>query len=718
MLPFDGRVVAAQAPAAPYKNGALLTASSGDGLSLSFWSGGGAAAELKIDGTDRLDASWDFASGFFFHEATGTDWIAPGGTVTEENGALVQRATLAGQELEFSARTTPHPDRIELHAEIASLSQDDRAVTLYFALPLLVPDGWWGEDIRRKEALSGARELSNAATFWYDRLGATGYFSVYPLATVYTGGWGISLGAPLDQPRIFRLVYHPLTHQLYLACDVGITPATVNFPNRAWMDLVLYRTRPQDSESGFRAALKGFYERFPSHFERRIPPQQEGIWVAFADLAAVQNGSGQSIEDFNIGIHETGSLGHVAFDDAHGILTLRYISEPASTWLQIEDGNVDPQNYDQVLGYLQHLYDSGTAYQQALAEKTFSSCIFDQSGRYVYEPFTDGPPWCPGSCALFTLSADPDISEPPYTINQATYAWNADAQAAYTGYPGLDGEYLDSFVMWATVPDLRRSHFAAVDEPLAFLTAEPHPLGVPIVFSTIKFARWLRGQLPAGKYLIANAMLIRTPWGADLMDFMGQEIDWVKDTGSGFDIVPESDDLLSYRRSMSYRRPYGFLMNTDFDNMSYQLVERYMRICLFYGIYPGMFSHNASENNYFETPALYQRDRPLFARYIPLIRDINAAGWEPLTQAATGNESVYIERFGGEGRPLYFTLRNTASDAVSFQIQLDRAGLGLAGQVTVRSLLLGSPDLPLGAGEDSFAVSLPAGEVELLRLAP
>ena len=718
VLPFDGRVVASQAPAAPYKAG-LPVAAESDGMSLSLWSEGGAMAEFNLDGAERLDPAWDFASGFFFHEATSTDWIAPGGMVSLDNGALIQRASLPEQGLEFSATTTPRSDRIDFHVEIAGSGQNDRALTIYFALPVVVPDGLFGMDVRRNRPLSGVREISNTDDSGSNLLGATGYFSVYPLATIAADGWGIALGVPLDQSRIFRLIYNPITHQLYLACDVGLTPSTVKFPNRAWVDFVLYRTRPQDAASGFRAALQAFYGLFPAHFQRRIPPEREGIWVAFADLANIQNEAGQSIEDFNVGIHETDSrFRDVAFDDVHGILTLRYLSSPAATHLRIEDGGVDPRNYEQVIGYLQELYDSGTADQRLLAEKTLSSGIFDHSDRYVYEPYYFGPPWCAGPCAIFNLSADPDISEPPYTVNQATYEWNASSMATYTSYPGLDGEFLDSFSVWATVLDLRRSHFAAVDEPLTFQATEPHALGVPTVFSTIKFARWLRGQLPAGKYLIANSMLMGAPWGSDLMDFMGHEVNWVKYSGSGYDVVPESDERLSYNRAMSYQRPYGLLMNTNFNNMSYALVERYMRICLFYGIYPSMFSPNASQNNYFETPALYQRDRPLFKKYIPLIRNINAAGWEPLTLASSDDEDVYLERFGdGTGR-LFFTLRNTAAEARYVSVRLDRVGLGLSGQITVRSLLLGSPDLVLSAGEESFTVSLPAGEVELLQLAP
>ena len=50
------------------------------------------------------------------------------------------------------------------------------------------------------------------------------------------------------------------------------------------------------------------------------------------------------------------------------------------------------------------------------------------------------------------------------------------------------------------------------------------------------------------------------------------------------------------------------------------MTERYMQICLFYGMFPGFFSENAATNCYFANPAWYNRDRQLFSRYMPIIR--------------------------------------------------------------------------------------------------
>jgi hypothetical protein len=106
------------------------------------------------------------------------------------------------------------------------------------------------------------------------------------------------------------------------------------------------------------------------------------------------------------------------------------------------------------------------------------------------------------------------------------------------------------------------------------------------------------------------------------------------------------DAELLYRRALCKGKPYCFLMNTRFEDFSHELVERYMKRALAYGMFPGFFSHNASEGHYFTRPELYNRDRPLFQKYVPLCRRVAEAGWEPITRATSSDQHVYVERFG------------------------------------------------------------------------
>ncbi len=177
---------------------------------------------------------------------------------------------------------------------------------------------------------------------------------------------------------------------------------------------------------------------------------------------------------------------------------------------------------------------------------------------------------------------------------------------------------------------------------------------------------------------------------------------------------------MMYRRALSYQRPYGLLMNTDFSRLTYELVERYFQVALFYAIYPSMFSHNASSDRYWDDPALYERDRPLFRRYIPLIRTLNTAGWQPLTYAAAGDPRVHVERYG-RWPDLYFALRNTQPDGpqpATIALAIDRRAVGIPAYVSSARALLRESEVPVvlpGASQLLLSLPLAPGETELLR---
>ena len=100
-----------------------------------------------------------------------------------------------------------------------------------------------------------------------------------------------------------------------------------------------------------------------------------------------------------------------------------------------------------------------------------------------------------------------------------------------------------------------------------------------------------------------------------------------------------SDAEMLYRRAMCKGKPYCFLMNTRFEEFSHELVEKYMKRCLAYGMFPGFFSAQClGRDTISRGPELYNRDRPLFKRYVPLCKRVAEAGWEPITRARSDDE--------------------------------------------------------------------------------
>ena len=716
VLVFDGVQVATQHPDVPpfgHEATELLT---GDGLGLELSSSGGAVLDVALGGTSVGDPERAYAAGFFVRDVLDQgDFMHVGGQVAcEPPSGEASRCDQSGElpelGLAFSASFEATDDRISVHAVISDTTSMSRALTLYFALPMAARGWSWGQDMRATQVITGVRELAN---FRYrSSVGANGNMSRYPWSAIDGPPGGIALAVPLDSPRVMRLVHNPVTGQLYAAFDLALSPLTTKFPSRAWVDLLLYRLEVESGaydSAGFRAAAQGYYHRFPQFFRRRLPPEDEGLWVAFSDLSPIPD-----IEDFGIRVHELGSLGHIAFDDSKGIYSFRYVVEPWSHWLAINDPEVDPEDYDQVMDYLRRRNDEG----DRRSEATLSSGFFRPDGTFRFESTVK--PWCHGvaGCAVFTVNPDPDIEDPDYPLNKGRYEWSDAERQTHLDYPDLDGEYIDSFSSRSFVLDYRASHFAASDTPLVYDTSPEHRLGVPEIFATTEFARWLTDDVheSLGKLTMANGGLMDMPWGADLFDFMGRETNWLRDSV----FRPDSDQRLMYQRALSNQKPYGLLMNTDFDSFGQDMVERYMRTALFYGVYPSMFSHNAASDRYWDDPTLYERDRPLFKKYVPLIQSVNLAGWQPLTYARTSDERVYVERFGA-WPDLYFTLRNSsAEEAVKLTLIIDVASLDVPGRWVKASTLLAGRELQVSSHGDqvTIEVRLDADSTEVLELQP
>ena len=156
-----------------------------------------------------------------------------------------------------------------------------------------------------------------------------------------------------------------------------------------------------------------------------------------------------------------------------------------------------------------------------------------------------------------------------------------------------------------------------------------------------------------GGLMMANGAPNRLCWLAPWLDVMGTETNW----NPGGKWRPMSDADLLFRRAVCGPKPFCFLMNTHFEQFSHALVEKYMKRCLAYGMFPGFFSHNASQGQYFTRPKLYDRDRPLFKKYVPLCKLVAEAGWQPVTMARSSDPRIYVERFGGK----YLTVFNDSA---------------------------------------------------------
>ena len=522
---------------------------------------------------------------------------------------------------------------------LSDTSGRDRAITLVYAIPVAAAQCQWFDDPRRSEQVAAGREYLNPARF---AVGSNGQLSRYPFAAVANETEAIALGIDLARPAFFRVGYNAGTEELFLAYDLGLTPekpaARLRFCSFGF-----------DPDWGFRAALDRYYQAFPEQFVRRV--DEQGLWMPFAKISAVAGW-----DDFGFRFKE--GTNETAWDDEHGITTFRY-TEPMTWWMRMPEEM--PRTLEAALAEAQRMAQQEDPRAQAL----LTSGFHDETEQFVARLLDT--PWCDG--AVWSINSMPGVQG---EVTDFKNKWNATLRDELYG-PGrqadLDGEYIDSSEGYVTDElDFRRDHFAITQTPLTFSATEYKPAILRGLIA-FEYIRALADDVHAmDKLMMANSTPIRLCWLTPLLDVLGTETDW-NPSGTW---RPMSDADLLFRRALCKDKPYCFLMNTEFENFSHELVEKYMKRCLAYGMFPGFFSHNASQGHYFTRPELYERDRDLFKRYVPLCRAVAEAGWQPVTQVRCDQDDVYIERFG----QTYLTVFNDSDKAqrVTLTAEVDITG--------------------------------------------
>lgn len=564
---------------------------------------------------------------------------------------------------------------------VRDLRGKDRAITIYFCKRLELSHPRWWTSIRTSKPAEGS-ECANLTSV---SSGANGLSTLYPFAAVTDGRSGAMLGLPPSiGPRIARLFYDPEAHLLCAAFDVALSARNRAHPRAASAEVM---ERPIDPAWGFRDAARLYYAAYPDAFKNRIA--RHGIWIPFTDTSTVPHA-----EDFGIAVHEGDNS--VAADARLGILSFRY-TEPMTWWMDMDPSI--PRTYANALKVLD--LDRHEARFRKSAEVVVTSASMAANGQYNVA--FDNEPWANG--AVWILNPNPLLRARSGLARQADIDFDLDEAEKRYATTALSGEYLDSLEAHEEVLDYRPESLAASTLPPSFDTETMRPL-VPQSYSTYELTKEMSGWLHAhGKLLMANTTPVNTFGYMPLLDCAGIEVNWHE----GGQWTPDTDDVFCYRRTLSYHKLYMLLQNTDFSTFSSEQVALYVQRCLFYDVYPSFFSANAATNVYWADPKLYNRDRALFKKTIPLFRRLSDAGWEPVTYARTSDPSILIERYGDR----MWTVYNTAGDPRRFGVSFDRPAR--AGQVT--ELVTGAR-LPLSriGGKLSAECTLEPGECGLLSV--
>jgi len=224
---------------------------------------------------------------------------------------------------------------------------------------------------------------------------------------------------------------------------------------------------------------------------------------------------------------------------------------------------------------------------------------------------------------------------------------------------GADGIYLDSVVnSWSAAPNYRPDHLRRSRHPLTFSALEPTPTQLG-VWHHYEFIAYLSEDLHSrGKLLMANIFPYNWVFFDHLLDVMGHET-WGAD----------NLDKMRAERTLAYHKPYTWLMQQG-DEGPAEDREKWMQMAMLYGIAPNIVGGTRDT-------ARYDKWRPLFKKYMPVIIALCEAGWEPVTYATVEPGELLLERFGPNEGKLYLTARNVQEQAVTATFTVDAAALGV-----------------------------------------
>ena len=242
------------------------------------------------------------------------------GSVTSTGSGRLRQTATTTDGLDLDATFTASADRVTVDGELSSTSAADRAVELSFTLPFDAVGWRWHDHARR------SRPIVAGGSYAYDTAWNLQSMTRYPWSTVADALSSISIGVPLNVPRIVRSKYGP--DGLTLSFDLGLSPER-DAP-RTSRDLPL-RHLHLGSGVGLPAVDRGLLRDVPGFFTRRIDPADEGGWsvrTSFGALHTRFREMGLRLDMVPLGTDSGGGdesrPDHLLNNDAEGIMSSAY----------------------------------------------------------------------------------------------------------------------------------------------------------------------------------------------------------------------------------------------------------------------------------------------------------------------------------------------------------------------------------------------------------
>ena len=553
-----------------------------------------------------------------------------------------------------------------VHAVVMDKSQPPkpRALDVEFRLAMDCIGGKWHRLWRDSREIKADQTYSLPAT----SVGSHGV-APYPFTSIEKNGVKLALGTPFDKPAFEDRVVDG--NGIVSRTAIGLMPRD-GHAGGGELYLVVFSF---DGDWGFRSAMKRYNEIYGELFASRTKPLEEGTWLWPIWPGALP----EKPEDFGLAFWEApatmGSKEEIEKGHAHGIRAFPY----TEAWGMRQEIAKKP----------------GTDEHISVAERLAELKGWAENPEEGKTWF-DAPRHIAAQAALNSLPVKPD-GEHPYAVDQYDkwFHWwrtNSDSRLPRPNRASLcweytigknidlvDGVYLDSldYTFAVNYLNVRPEHLAVMAETLIYdsVTGVPCADGIQ---HQVAFVRWLAGHLHArGKMIFGNVFGISHRFHGASVDIFGSEVgSW---GGGSRDTVVQDDDSCCMKRFYAWHRPVcNLLQEGNYSRPVPEVTaEQMLRYCehqLFYGFYPGVSTIGGEEKagyanwkRYFGKTRQCERDRELFKTIVPLVRRLNAAGWEPETMARCGQKNIMVERYGDgrDGRELLFTVRNESNKDIA-----------------------------------------------------
>jgi len=640
-----------------------------DGLCVRLNDAGGVVS-VRLDGNDLLASG--MRSGLWVRPL-GSNMVPVTGEIATAGSGLVQRWKDDNLGLGVVVKWLGGKSALHCRGELVDLTGKDRCVDVVAAVPV----GAAGEDWR------WGRSVIESIPVWRTAKGKKP--TAVPQALEdYTfsalsrpDDAGLSLAVPADSPCVCRFEWDP-EFGLSVRFRFGLSPhASGDLKSRAPFAFTISRIDPAWP---MRDAARRYQQRNPKAFEKRV--KREGLWMFGRPRIELP-------DPHNYAFHEAGPTGW-QYDEEHDISTCPYIIPGQREITKLKKLPADAAEALEIFERWKPGEDRrGRGWGNKRVIET--SMLHDANGKPVVE--IRNTTWG-GNSITFPLNANPRLfgaSDKP-TIAKTLLKH---ARRQHDQIPQLDGTYVDSLGHWGRFVNFRREHFAAERIPL---TCDPVS-GRPVInnrFTLLQFLWELRDLLhERGKLLFANGVHPNRRFHFFALDVMGVE-------GHG---------RLYQKRTMAGPKPFLLLIYRIHEDPAQ--MEYWFNRCVHWGIYPSF-----GNMRLFDTQEKYAPIARLNNRYVPALRAITSAGWQPVTHAHV-TDRVLVERWGpGKDGRVYLTVYPDSEALASTKLTIDAAALQLEGaSLTAEDVLAGgSFQNDITDGSCGLKLPLHAERVRVLKL--